>query len=94
MLPFAMLCKSYSGDFEYAKRMVKSFNEFNTDEITLFIVVPALDLDLFESLDGAQVEVLSERLLAHYLVDHDVTWNPSRVHQSRKLSSFHSGNSN
>ena len=72
MLPFAMLCKSYSGDFEYARRMVKSFNEFNTDEITLFIVVPELDLDLFESLDGAQVEVLSEGLLAHYLVDHEV----------------------
>jgi hypothetical protein len=72
MFPFAMLCKSYSGDFEYAKRMVKSFNEFNTDEITLFIVVPELDLDLFESLDGAQVEVLSEGLLAQYLVDHEV----------------------
>jgi hypothetical protein len=72
VLPFAMLCKSYSGDFNYAQRMVKSFNEFNVNGIKLFIVVPQVELPLFEPLLGAHVEVLSEGLLAQHLVDHEV----------------------
>lgn len=72
MQAFAMLCKSFSGDFEYAKRMVKSFHQFNTDAIPLYIVVPETDLDLFFSLAGSNVEILSEALFARHLVDHPV----------------------
>ena len=67
-----MLCKSYSGDFEYAQRMVKSFHQFNSDSIQLFVVVPETDLELFASLSGDLVTLLSEQLWAHHLVDHEV----------------------
>ncbi len=67
-----MLCKSYSGDLEYARRMVKSFHEFNLDSIELFLVVPESDLALFESLAGNHVQVLSESLLGEHLVDREV----------------------
>ncbi len=84
-----MLCKSYSGDLEYAQRMVKSFNEFNTDGIKLFIVVPQVDLVLFEPLSGAHIEVLSERLLAHHLVDREVhSIRPGYINQEIIKLSF------
>ncbi len=84
-----MLCKSYSGDLEYAQRMVKSFNEFNADGIKLFIVVPQVDLVLFEPLSGAHIEVLSERLLAHHLVDREVhSIRPGYINQEIIKLSF------
>ena len=67
-----MLCKSYSGDFEYAQRMVKSFHKFNSDSIQLFLVVPETDLELFAPLSGDSVTLLSEQLLVGHLVDHEV----------------------
>ena len=67
-----MLCKSYGGDLEYAQRMVKSFTEFSADSIQLFLVVPEVDLALFEPLAGNHVQVLSENLLGEHLVDREV----------------------
>jgi hypothetical protein len=67
-----MLCKSYSGDLEYAQRMVKSFHEFNTEGLMLFIVIPETDCKLFGQFTCATVEVISENRLAAYLVDRDV----------------------
>lgn len=67
-----MLCKSYSGDFEYAQRMVNSFNKFNSDGVALFVLVPESDLGLFESLSGDKVNVMSEAVLSKYLVDKPV----------------------
>jgi len=67
-----MLCKSYGGDLEYAQRMVKSFTEFSADSIQLFLVVPEVDLALFEPLAGNHVQVLSENLLGKHLVDCEV----------------------
>ena len=72
MHTFAMLCKSYSGDFEYAKRMVKSFEKFNKESVPLYVVVPESDLELFDSLTSARVQILSENLCAQHLVDHPV----------------------
>ena len=69
---FAMLCKSYSGDFEYAQRMVASFNKFNSDRVKLFVVVPESDIELFKPLVNDNVQVLSEALLGHFLVDSPV----------------------
>lgn len=67
-----MLCKSYSGDFEYVRRMVASFNEFNADSVTLFLVVPEADLSLFQQLAGESVRILSEDLLSQHLVNREV----------------------
>ena len=52
--------------------MVETFHEFNTDGITLFIVVPEPDFNLFGTLEDAQIKIFSESLLAHHLVDHEV----------------------
>ena len=84
-----MLCKSYSGDLEYAQRMVKSFNEFNTDSIQLFLVVPESNLGLFAPLGGNQVRVLSEDLLNAHLVDREVHgMRPGYINQEIVKLSF------
>jgi hypothetical protein len=70
--PFAMLLKSYSGDFEYAKRLIESFTRFNSDGIALYVVVPESDQDLFSSIIVENVELISENAFAQHLVDHEV----------------------
>jgi hypothetical protein len=72
MHSFAMLLKSYSGDVEYAARLVRSFERFNADGVTLYVVVPDDDVVLFTPLASDHVVVLSEALLAPHLVDHEV----------------------
>ncbi len=67
-----MLCKSFSGDWEYARRMVKSFHEFNTEGLKLFLVVPETDLGLFGQFTCPTVEILSEDRLRAHLVDREV----------------------
>ncbi len=67
-----MLCKSFSGDLEYARRMVKSFHEFNTEGLKLFLVVPEIDLELFGQFTCLTVEILSEDRLRAHLVDREV----------------------
>ena len=69
---FAMLLKSYAGDFEYATRLITSFNQFNADQVTLYAVVPDSDLELFQQLSSDHVLVLSENKLASHLVDSPV----------------------
>ena len=84
-----MLCKSYSGDFEYAQRMVKSFHKFNSDSIQLFLVVPENDMDLFAPLSGDFVTLLSEQLLIGNLVDHEVhSMRPGYINQEIVKLSF------
>ena len=84
-----MLCKSYSGDFEYAQRMVKSFHQFNSDAIQLFLVVPETELKLFAPLSGDFVMLLSEQLLVGYLVDHEVHgMRPGYINQEIVKLSF------
>ena len=84
-----MLCKSYSGDFEYVQRMVKSFHQFNSDSIQLFLVVPETDLELFAPLSGDLVTLLSEQLWAHHLVDHEVHgMRPGYINQEIVKLSF------
>ena len=72
MHSLAMLLKSYYGDVEYAARMVRSFERFNTDGIPLYIVVPEADVVLFTPLASDRVTILSEVLLAEHLVDREV----------------------
>ena len=67
-----MLLKSYAGDFEYAKRLIASFNELNPESIHLYAVVPQADLELFAGFASDTVTVLTEERLGQYLVDHEV----------------------
>lgn len=84
-----MLCKSYSGDFEYAQRMVKSFHQFNSESIQLFVVVPETDLELFAPLSDDFVMPLSEQLLVGHLVDHEVHgMRPGYINQEIVKLSF------
>jgi len=52
--------------------MVKSFHEFNSDSLVLFVVVPETDRELFEQFACATIQVVSENRLAKYLVDREV----------------------
>ena len=84
-----MLCKSYSGDFEYAQRMVKSFHQFNLEAIQLFLIVPETDLELFAPLSGESVTLLSEQLVVGHLVDHEVHgMRPGYINQEIVKLSF------
>lgn len=70
--PFAMLLKSYSADFEYAQRLVTSFNMFNADGVRLYAVVPDHDLELFAPLTSENIEFLGESRFAEHLVNEPV----------------------
>lgn len=67
-----MLLKSYRDDFDYARRLVNSFDAHNIDGLDMFVVVPEEDLELFGSLSAEHVHVLSEAPFAHYFTDHEV----------------------
>ena len=70
MNDLVFLCKSFSADYVYAKRLSQSFLSFNRDNIDLYFVVPDDDLPLFSNLSGATIKVLSEQVLSHHFV-HD-----------------------
>ena len=72
MHSFAMLLKSYSRDVEYAARLIRSFERFNVDGISMFVMVPAEDIALFTPFTSAHVTVMSQEALGQYLVDHEV----------------------
>ena len=72
MSRLAFLLKSHAPDFDHAQRMVESFNEFNRENIPLFIVVPEDDLGIFAAINGPNIEIRSESELGQYLVDEPV----------------------
>ena len=69
MSSFAILLKSYSGDLEYARRLIASFTAHNPDGLMMFCVVPEADVKQFEELASEHVRVMSEQPLAHHFVD-------------------------
>ena len=72
MQSLALLLKSYRGDAEYARRLLASFATFNTDDLSLYIVVPEDDVQHFTRMAPERAEVLSESMLKKHLVDHPV----------------------
>jgi len=69
--------------------MVKSFHQFNSDSIMLYMVVPETDLELFAPLSGDSVTLLSEQLLVGHLVDHEVHgMRPGYINQEIVKLSF------
>lgn len=70
MEPLALLLKSYSGDLEYARRLVDSFHRFNADSLVLHAVVPSADLPLFSPLAGGSMVLhAEEEVCGSHLVD-------------------------
>lgn len=89
MHSFALLLKSYAGDLSLAERLLSSFNEHNPQALHLFIVVPESDVPLFEPWASSTITVLSESLLAHNLVDHEVAGiRPGYINQEIVKLSF------
>jgi hypothetical protein len=72
MLNFGILLKSYDRDYDFAVRLIDSFNRFNPELLQMFIVVPELDLQRFRIFESDTITVLSESLLERYLVNHEV----------------------
>jgi hypothetical protein len=68
-MTFAMLLKSYRDDVAYAQRLVASFNRHNVEALTLFIVVPQADRELFDPLASETVQVLDDELLDRHFTD-------------------------
>ncbi len=66
MADVALLLKSYAGDFEYARRLVESFNAHNPTGLTMYCVVPETDVTQFAALAGEHVIVLSEAPFDQY----------------------------
>lgn len=60
----ALLLKSYAGDIAYARRLIESFHLSNADSLTLYCVVPAVDIPLFASLATDTVSVVAEEEIA------------------------------
>ena len=63
------MCKSYSDDFQYASRLVRSFKRFNSDGLHLFFVVPQSDISMFSCFVGETISLLNEGGLGFDLVD-------------------------
>lgn len=67
MSDFAILVKSFRGDYEYAARCIGSFVQHNPAGIELYIMVPDEDIALFSNLASEHVHLLAESLLQKYL---------------------------
>ena len=60
MASIALLLKSYQADAEYARRLINSFLDFNSDGLALHCIVPKADLPLFAPMAGETVIVYAE----------------------------------
>ena len=65
------LLKTYGNDFLYAKRLIASYRQYNVDDISMFIVVPESDLELFGIFNDIDIKVLAEESVTDCLVNDD-----------------------
>jgi len=68
---FCFLCKSYIGDFEYAERLIRSFNEYNMNNLKFYLCVPSEDVSMFRKLSSDTIEVLDETTFDFHFVSDD-----------------------
>ena len=69
MQPIGLLIKSYARDFDYLRRLESSIREFNREDLPVFLIVPAADVQLFESVDLPSVQLMAEEdVVGQYLV--------------------------
>lgn len=58
MAELCLMLKTYAPDLAYAERLVRSFHDHNVDDLQLYVVVPQMDLPVFRSLGGRNVEII------------------------------------
>lgn len=74
MTSLGFMLKTFAGDAAYTERLVRSFTQFNKDDLPLFIVAPANDLEGFMHLEGSSVTCVSdESIPIRYLTAADVS---------------------
>lgn len=89
MNSIALLVKSYSGDREYAARLMASIRLHNVERLPVYFVVPEQDLLIFQSIAHNDAEVLSESLFASHLVERSVAgFSPGYINQEIIKLSF------
>lgn len=59
-LDFCFMLKSYKKDFKYAERLIKSINQYNTDSIQTYIVVPKDDFAYFKRFSNKLIHIIFE----------------------------------
>ncbi len=57
---FAMFCKTYSGDFERFQNLINSFNQFNADNIHMYVSVPEAELKMFGKFKSNNIELITD----------------------------------
>lgn len=65
-----MFCKTYIGDIERFDIMIKSFNNFNKNNIPMYISVPNDDLETFKKYQSENIKIISDESYAQsYFAD-------------------------
>jgi hypothetical protein len=72
--PFGMMLKTYSKDFEYAKRLIDSLIANNIEKIPLTIVVPKFDLPLFKELSNNFIKIIADEDVTNNLIENESYW--------------------
>lgn len=77
MYKFAFLLKTYSGDFQYARRLINSFEKYNKDDIPLYIIVEKKDKNALMNLmpeigENRNILIKAAEDICTYLIGHDV----------------------
>lgn len=61
---FIIFCKTYNGDIERFKNMIKSFNRFNVENIPLYVSVPEDNLELFKCFENENINIIADESYA------------------------------
>jgi Family of unknown function (DUF6492) len=67
-LNFVFLLKTYIGDIEYVDRLILSYEKYNRDNITLYIVVPKSDYEHFKKYISDKIFLLNDESITNCLV--------------------------
>jgi hypothetical protein len=60
MREFGFMLKTFIGDASYVERLVKSFNEYNTQDLRLYIVAPSTDFKFFNEFLSKNIFFVSD----------------------------------
>lgn len=71
MNKIAILVKTYLGDIKYVERLIRSYNKYNKDNISLYIIAPKSDLEIFKKFECKNIKLLSDQLITKHLVTDD-----------------------
>ena len=65
------MLKTYSNDVLYAQRLISSYQKHNANLIPMFIVVPEVDVELFEKFKDKNIQIIAEESVTDFLVKDD-----------------------